>query len=229
MKKIFSTTTIVIYLLIILLYNVLYYLIPFNKTAAIWLTYGFFHLASVITVLITIALNLINPKQRLTSLVIFFIKNAYFVLQIILTIIIILISLVVNIPFLLVLILQIVLLVVNLILLYIGFLSKTKMDNLDLATIKNESFLKEFKNTLEDYNETLNEGVVKNSLLKLIDNVRYSDPVSNEATAMVENEINQLLPKLKESKAQEETIAVIDQLNSLLSKRNRLCKENKTN
>lgn len=68
------------------------------------------------------------------------------------------------------------------------------------------------------------DAVVKDSLTQLAEKIRFSDPMSNEHLAELENQISDKISELKSMANRMETIV---ELNSLLDERNKKCKMQK--
>lgn len=68
---------------------------------------------------------------------------------------------------------------------------------------------------------------VKKDLEALAENLRFSDPVSSDATKDIENRIDELLAKLKNITNPDESKVIIKQLTNAVNERNRICKANK--
>ena len=68
---------------------------------------------------------------------------------------------------------------------------------------------------------TETDTVIKSALMQLAEKIRYSDPMSDEQIADIENRIT---AKIAELKSSTEKVKIINELNSLLDERNKKCK-----
>lgn len=82
-------------------------------------------------------------------------------------------------------------------------------------------YIKSLKVDVEMIAEAETETDIKSALIKLAEKIRFSDPMSNEALANLEAEI---ACKVEELKTAENKLKIIDELNLLLTERNKRIK-----
>ena len=82
-------------------------------------------------------------------------------------------------------------------------------------------YIKALQTDIEILAEQEKDGDIKIALAKLVDTIRFSDPMSNEMLTDIETQISE---KVAEFKIAEDKSAIITELNSLLTERNRKVK-----
>lgn len=82
-------------------------------------------------------------------------------------------------------------------------------------------FIKQLQTEIELLADAEANIAAKSALTQLAEKIRYSDPVSNEQIADIEDRITEKIAELKFST---DKVKIIDELNSLLDERNRKCK-----
>lgn len=90
------------------------------------------------------------------------------------------------------------------------------------ATVQEKTFfIKQLQTEIELQADAETDIAAKSALMQLVEKIRYSDPVSNEQIADIEDRITAKIAELKKNTDKTNCIA---ELNSLFDERNRKCK-----
>ena len=187
-KKAIVTTLILA--VILAAYNVLYFVIPYNRdlsNAAIWITYGvttFLIVFSAATVCIGIYDK--ELKSRVFGIPILYLGYGVLVAQFVIDIVIAVVGSRFEVG-------AWVAAVVETLLLAFFFIS------LIARTEYKESFIRELRPELKLLVDSVNDGEVKTALNKLYETVLCTDPVSSKFVIEIEDEISEKVKALKES------------------------------
>ena len=94
----------------------------------------------------------------------------------------------------------------------------------------NVTFIRTLRADLESLSERISEGTLKLKLSKLSDAVKYSDPVSNDTLAEVESRMTVVLNEIKSAVYADnnDIEPLVDEFNNLLIERNKKCKTSKS-
>jgi hypothetical protein len=116
----------------------------------------------------------------------------------------------------------------------LGLISSTTardiIEEIDTETKQKTEFISELQVRLSAISYKIKDGLVKNKFSKLVEDVRYSDPMSNEKTKGIEYQISKYVVELEELLVDDQINVIltkIDNLSSLIKQRNDLCKLNK--
>lgn len=90
------------------------------------------------------------------------------------------------------------------------------------AKVQEKTFyIKQLQEDVELLTSTETDTIIKSALTQLAEKIRYSDPMSNEQIADIEDRIT---AKVAELKSSTDKVKIINELNSLLDERNRKIK-----
>ena len=93
------------------------------------------------------------------------------------------------------------------------------------AKVQEKTFyIKQLQADVELLASTETDTVIKSALMQLAEKIRYSDPMSDEQLADIEDRI---AVKIAELKSSADKVKIINELNSLLDERNRKIKISK--
>lgn len=217
-----------VYIIVLLLYNVLFFIIPFPKSASTWTTYAFTIPAFLISFGITAYAFKAGKtlRSRLYGYPIFHIGMLYLLCQAIFSIIISFIGCFFTLPIWLPVVFSILLLGLTLIGVIATDNTRDIIETQETAvreSIKNISY---FKLDMESIADTCEDTALKKKLNALSEKLKYSDPVSEEHLESIENQIVAEIRALADLvntdlAAAEEKINYVTQL---LETRNRRCK-----
>lgn len=222
---------IAVYAIIFVIFNVIYYAIPFNKGAASWIAYVFS--------LVSIAAGFYTTKSafdgdtdlqsKIYGYPIFRVGVIYGVSQIVFSIIIFAVSTFVSVPAWISIVVSVLLLGLA----AIGFIAVDNIrDVIEEQEVENAATTKAITYFNIDMGAILDnctDAVLSKKLNHLAEELRYSDPVSNDALMDIEAQIKTEMDKLSVmiDSGDAEAENQIKKLENLLANRNRLCKATK--
>lgn len=102
-----------------------------------------------------------------------------------------------------------------------GEAGRNEIARVDAKVQERVSFIKGLQVDVELLADGQTDAEIKTALKQLAEKIRYSDPMSNEALAEIENALS---AKITELKTAADQMAVIQELNSLLAERNKKVK-----
>ncbi len=216
-----KTLYFIVIALLIGLFNLIAFLIPFPKSVSFWVGYGFITLSALISaVVLYFIFDKKDMKSRFYGVPLIYILRSYIVLQFILGIVQMAVpaftytyAIVVNAVIL-------VFTIVGLIGLTAG---KEEIERVDEKVQQKVLYIQEIRVKLESViDNTKNKEVLK-ELNKLKDLVRYSDPMSNEKVESLEEKILQNVNLLSSLKDDEKPVK-IKEITKQVNERNRLVK-----
>lgn len=201
-KKAIVTTLILA--VILAAYNVLYFVIPYNRdlsNAAIWITYGvttFLIVFSAATVCIGIYDK--ELKSRVLGIPILYLGYGVLVAQFVIDIVITAVGSRFEVGAWVAAVVETLLLAFFFISLIARTAYKDTIKKIDEKEYK-ESFIRELRPELKFLVDSVNDGEVKTALNKLYETVLCTDPVSSKFVIEIEDEISEKIKALKESVA----------------------------
>ena len=98
---------------------------------------------------------------------------------------------------------------------------RNEIERVEAKVQKNVFYIRELQADIELLADNESDAAVKTALTQLAEKIRYSDPMSNEQLADLENKISTKVAELKTAPNKAE---IITELNSLLDERNKKCK-----
>lgn len=98
---------------------------------------------------------------------------------------------------------------------------RNEIERVEAKVQKKVFYIRELQADIELLADNESEAVVKTVLTQLAEKIRFSDPMSNEQLADLENKIS---TKVAELKTASNKLEIITELNSLLDERNKKCK-----
>ncbi len=201
-KKTIVTTLILA--VILAAYNVLYFVIPYNRglsNAAMWITYGvttFLTAFSAVTVCIGIYDK--ELKSRVFGIPILYLGYGVLVAQFVIDIVITAVGSRFEVGAWVAAVVETLLLAFFFISLIARTACKDTIKKIDEKEYK-ESFIRELRPELKLLVDSVNDGEVKTALNKLYETVLCTDPVSSKFVIEIEDEISEKIKALKESVA----------------------------
>lgn len=225
-KKLVSI--IVVYVIILAALNVVFFFIPFPKTEAAWVCYGF----SFFAVLLSGGISYLafvkgkTLKSKIYGYPIFRLGVIYLSAQFAFSITILCLGFAFPVPAWIAVVVSF----IDLVYVIIGVIAcenaRDFVEQQEQETIKNTKTMTYFRIDMSSIVDMCRDAELKKSLNKLLDDFRYSDPVSSSELEEIENNIKsevKILQSLVETN--DETAAEKVQLISkLLADRNRRCK-----
>ena len=214
--------------IVLVLYCVLYLLIPFTQTAAYWIEFAFSLIAIVGGFTICqYALKNEGIKSKFYGFPMLRVGAMYMTIQLILSFVIAVIGFFADIPAWIPIILSVIILGVS----AIGAIGiETARDIVEEQEHHDEVVTKTMRTFRVDTRyivDMCSDHELKRDLEKLAERFKYSDPVSNEALVEVEERLKQEVKALEEAVRTDKELAKkkVDEVTVLLANRNRKCKE----
>lgn len=96
-----------------------------------------------------------------------------------------------------------------------------EIERVEAKVQKKVFYIRELQADIELLADNESDATVKTALTQLAEKIRFSDPMSNEQLADLENKISTKVAELKTASSK---LVIITELNSLLAERNKKCK-----
>ena len=211
--------------------NIFAFVVPFNKNNLLihYLSYGFCELVIILECLLMLLTISSGKEKRVFGLPLIYNCWIAIGIQSILTIITFILNAFINIYLWLFITIEVIFICLFILQALIGLYFKGRSNDYTNNKRKNE-FMDTLRWRLKSLQSINKNSNIENSLQELVEKAIGSDPISNEGTFEIEEEIlsnlNELDINIKESK-EDETISLINKLSDLLNERNILCKSSK--
>ncbi|MBR1758945.1 MAG: hypothetical protein IJ744_09515 [Lachnospiraceae bacterium] len=225
-----AKSILVVYGIVFLLYIVFFACIPFHKVGASWVAFVFALISLIVSIFITAKAFQGQDalKSKLYGVPVFRVGLLYAAVQLIVTVIICILGVFFRVPVWVALVLGMVLFGCAV----IGFIGT---DNARDAIQEQEKEVQEaiqqtkmFRLNIESIVDRCGDPGLKKELRSLSEAIRYSDPVSSEATEEIEREIESRLEALATKvENPDEASNLVKELKNLVVERNRVCKVEK--
>ena len=98
---------------------------------------------------------------------------------------------------------------------------RDEIERVEAKVQKKVFYIRELQADIELLADNESDATVKTALTQLAEKIRFSDPMSNEQLADLEDKISTKIEELKTTSSQ---LEIITELNSLLDERNKKCK-----
>lgn len=227
-----SKSVIAVYAIVLFVYVLAFLIIPFNKTAASWISFVFTIVAIVGSLFV--CGYAFNAKQTLVSKIygypIFRVGAVYAITQLSIGIAICAISAVIAVPYWVALLVSVILLGAAAIGVIITDNTRDLVEEVDESVKVDTQNVTRFQIDIAGIVDICENTEVKADLEKLNELFRFSDPVTNDETREVEESIKTMLAELKTIVADGSTgdiNALIKRITNALNERNRICKASK--
>ena len=223
---------IAIYSIVFVIYNILYYIIPFPKTAASWVSYVFSLIAIIVSFAITFFTYMYKQKSKndLTSKVygfsVFRVGVIYFIVQVLFGIAMYVTGCFVDAPVWIPITVSIIILGITLIITIATNSTRNIIEEQETkyaASIKTSTM---FKLDISSIVDICKDPDLKKALSKLSEEFRYSDPVSSPELNDIEDKLSDEIASLKNfiNTDNEAAKEKVEEIGLLLVDRNRRCK-----
>lgn len=224
-----NETFIIIFLIVFLLYNVFFWVIPFEKHASSWIVYGFSLISFIVSGLISYCAfrNKDMPKSKLYGFPVFRIGYIYLGLQILFCLAVYLLSIPFTIPAWIVIVISVLLLALALIGAMMADNARKKIEKIDEETFQSISTMNMLILAMENILDKTEGTVLADKAKHLEESFRYSDPISSEELTQIESQIQaelECLDGLVEEEKWESAEKQIVKVERKLTERNRWCK-----
>ncbi len=212
--------------IILILYNVIVFAVPFTRTQNFWIGYAF-AMVSIVTVLLVFTYIIGRDtalKSKFYGLSLIYIAWMYLIIQLPISLIFMVLP---NIP------IWICVIVCGLIFgaSSIGFIatdaSKEEIERIDITVKEKVFYIKSLQVDLEVLLGEASDKLLQKVLKELLETVKYSDPMSHESLSTLESKIESKTYELKEVIASnniEKAKAMCNEIHNLVIERNKKCK-----
>ena len=206
--------------IILVVFAVVAFVAPFEKTPVFWVSFVFGLLAICFQIpLWNKALSGETLKSKFLGFPVLHIGIAYMIIQLIVSIIMMAVP---GIPLWIAIIVDVVILAISCALVTSGGVARTAIEDTEGKIQAKTSFIKSLKADVDILLSKETDSEVRDALRKLSDEIRFSDPMSNNALDNIEAEISDKL--ISVSAAGENKKNVISEISGLIKQRNIKCK-----
>jgi hypothetical protein len=222
-KKMFFTSVFII----LAVFNIIAFVIPFNRGGGFWTGYGFSMLALLISAAVSFyAFDREGLKSKFYGIPLISVIWRYLVIQLTLGIIEIILDFI-PIPFRFGIAVNAVLLGACLLGLITVEAAKDEIERIDEKIKEKVFYIKSLQVDIETLIGKVSDESLKKILKDLAEAIRYSDPISNPHLAAIENKIEAKAAVLAEAVGNNDgdsVKALCNELQQLFAERNRKCK-----
>ena len=212
-----------IILILLAIYNVLFFVIPFDfskSAGAFWTSYGVTTFL-VIFMAVVVALGMAGKelKSKVFGLPIIKLGYSVLVIQLVIDLVTMSVGNFYEIPAWIFAIVEVFLLAFFFVSLIARVAYKDTISKIDAKEYK-ESFIKELRIEIQSLYNSVNNENIKRNLNTLVELVRYTDPISNKEVEAVEDEIVNKVAELKnELENEEKALVLISSITNLIKER----------
>lgn len=206
--------------IVFILFNVIAFAVPTDKTITFWIAYAFTFVAFVLQIGIwNAAFKAAETlKSKFLGIPIIYVGIVYLVLQLIAFAVFMIFPLI---PSWIVVIACALVLGISAICLISADVARDEVNRAEEKVNQKVFYIRELQADVEMLAEQEQNPEIKTSLTRLAEKIRYSDPMSNEVLSDLEREIAEKVKKLKTADNKTEIITVLD---SLITERNKKAK-----
>lgn len=206
--------------ILFVLFNTIAFVIPTEKTPTFWIAYAFTVIAFAVQIGVWVLAfgKADTPKSKFLGIPIIHIGVVYLIIQLIAFAIFMALP---TLPMWIAIVVSILLLGISAICLIATEAGRDKVNRVEAKVQQKVFYIKSLQADVEALVEQETDKDAKSALTKLVDIIRFSDPMSNEMLADIESQINE---KVEELKTAENKSAIITELNLLLNERNKKAK-----
>jgi len=211
-------------LIIVAIFNLVVFVIPFNRGGGFWSGYTFSMLAIVLTVLVSAyAFKHEGIKSKIYGLPLISLVWRYLIIQLILGLMQMFLDFI-PVPFQYGLVVNAILLGLCLIWLIAVETGKDEIIRIDEKVKEKTFYIKSLQIDVEGLAERTSDEPSKKARKDLAETIRYSDPMSNPQLATIENKIEIGIANLCKTTDSTGIMNYCNELQQLLAERNRKCK-----
>lgn len=206
--------------IVFILFNVIAFVVPTDKTITFWIAYAFTVVAFALQIGIWIAAFKAAEtlKSKFLGVPIIYVGIVYLVLQLIAFAVFMIFPLI---PSWIAVIACALILGISAICLISADAARAEINRVEEKVNRKVFYIRELQADVEMLAEQEQNPEIKTSLTRLVEKIRYSDPMSNEVLSDLEGEIADKVKKLKTADNKTEIITVLD---SLITERNKKAK-----
>lgn len=223
--------SIAVLIVVVAIYNIAAFLIPFQKTTVFWIAYCFGFFAILIQVyVLNVAFNSgTTVKSKFYGYPIARIGIIYAVVQLILTFIAMAVGMFIPVW------VATLIFAILLGLAVLGFIAtdanRDEIVRQDQKIIQEVAFMRNLQSKMNVISTKSSGTAAKKALTSLAEDFRYSDPVSKPALAEIEHELSVSVADLERAVVEDNEQTIVEacaSVKAVLDERNRLCKLNKS-
>lgn len=210
--------------IVLAVFNVVAFLIPFVMTAGFWIGYSFAMLAIVLTaIVIFYALGREGMKSKFYGIPLVLLVWPYLLVQLAISLVEMSLPII---PFKYEIVLNIIVLAIVLIGLIGINVGTDEVERLDEKIKDKRLYIKSLEGDIEVLITKTPDVSLQKKLKALAERIRYSDPMSSPQLASLENLIDAKVVELRESFSQEKSVTdtLCEEIQQLFAERNRKCK-----
>jgi len=207
----------------IAVYNVIAFVLPFQRHRGFWTGYSFAMLAILLTMGVGLfAVGQAGLKSKFLGMPLVAVVWTYFVIQIIVSLIEMLVP---GVPFQYEIVLNVIILTVCVIGLIVTNVAKDEIERVEEKIKEKVFFIKSLQIDVEGLLTKVQDDSARKMLKDLAETICYSDPMSSDQLATVENKIEGKVAFLAENIENADVVKPLcDELQQLFGERNRKCK-----
>lgn len=205
-------------------FNIIAFTIPFNRTASFWIAYGFTMSAIVVSFATSFYAFRGDLKSKFYGFSLIYLAWIYLIVQTIIGLMFMIIS---GTPYQIPLIICILLLAFYLAGMMATDMTKGYVENVDKRVKENTFFIKSLQLDMAEMSSAITDSSLENELKELIDDIKYSDPVSADQLKDTESSISEKVSVLKELVTDgniDDALGMIKDIRKLIALRNQKCK-----
>ena len=222
------TSVIAVYAIVLVLFNVLFFAVPFAKAASGWVCWGF----SLLAVILGCGVSLYafskgeGLKSKIYGFPVFRMGAVYTIVQLVFSVVMFIVGSFVEAP----VVISIVVSALILGICGIGFIGadnardivEEQVQSVEASTRQ----MKYFRVSADGIADICADSELKKQVAKFAEELKYSDPVSSDETASAEKQINEGISQLRDLVSSDPAAAKIKaaELSTMLADRNRICK-----
>jgi len=215
--------------IIIVVFNVVVFTIPFSKSGGFWTSYGFSMFALLLTTAVCLyAFDREGLRSKVYGVPLFSVAWRYLIIQLSVGVLeLVAFQFIPSIPFQIGIALNTILLGVCLIGLITVEAAKEEIERIDEKIKGKVFYIKSLQVDVEGLLGKVPDDSLKKPLKDLVETIRYSDPMSSPQLAAIENKIEAKASALAEAvdNANGESVkALCNELQHLFAERNKKCK-----
>ena len=206
--------------IVFILFNTLAFVIPTEKTPTFWIVYAFTVIALAVQIGVwKLAFDKADtPKSKFFGISIIHIGVVYLIAQLIAFAVFMVIP---ALPAWIAAVVSVLLLGISVICLIATEAGRDEINHVEEKVQRKIFYIKALQTDIEILAEQEIDGDIKTALAKLVDAIRFSDPMSSEMLTDIETQISD---KVAELKTAENKSVIIEEINLLLTDRNRKSK-----
>lgn len=209
---------------VMVVFNIVAFTIPFNRTSSYWIGYGFTIGAIVISFAVSFYAFRGDLRSKLYGFPLIYLAWGYLCGQTLIGLIFMAISMI---PYQVPLIISILLLGAYLIGMMATDMTKEYVENVEKKVKEKTFFIKSLQLDISEIVSTVTDNSLAGAIKDLSDDVKYSDPMSADQLADIESKISDKIFELRElvsSGKNEDAIAIVAEIRKLIGLRNQKCK-----